>query len=152
MARFGSMMPAGARRALMDRRLHPGTIVLINVALPSGTTKEKFLVLVGSDQDDLYFVVNSTPTEFIRRNKSLAVCQVTIDAASHPFLRHDSHIDCTLLLRLPRTRVLDDLVASPDRLKGTASDEVIEQVLAAVKRAPTLSVSEQILIAETLGG
>jgi hypothetical protein len=150
MARLGLMMPAGARRALLDRRLKPGTVILLEVTFPTGTTKEKFLVLVASDADDLYFVINSNPSRLITRNPDLLRCQVTIDAASHPFLNYDSHIDCTQLLRLPRAKVLDDLVALPDRVKCTASANVLEQIAAAVKRAPTLSTREQTLIVEAL--
>ena len=73
-----------------------------------------------------------------------------IDAARHSYLRHDSHIACHEVLRLPTAKVITELTADLSRIKGNLHPEVVTEVVAAVKRAPTLSPAEQTRIADAL--
>lgn len=68
----------------------------------------------------------------------------------HTFLRHDSYIACHELLRLPIEKVVSELAADLSGIKGQLHEEVLTEVIAAVKRAPTLSHAEQTQIADAL--
>jgi len=138
MAKLGDAFSHAQRRDSARRQLQPGTVIYLEVVFPEGP-RSKYLV-----------VVNSRIHPFIEANPSLAVCQVRIDAARHAFLRRDSHIACHQLLRLPTANVITELAADMSRIKGRLHEEVSAEVIAAVKRAPTLSLAEQTTIAEAL--
>src|SRR5438132_7370019 len=53
-----------AVRASMDRQLVPGCVIRINVRFPQGA-KPKFLVLVASNSDALFFIVNSETNKYV---------------------------------------------------------------------------------------
>jgi hypothetical protein len=66
-------------------------------------------------------------------------CQVKIDAASHPFLTHDSYIDCKdAITSLTREHIEEQILNDMSRLKGNIEEPVKEQVIAAVKSCETL--------------
>lgn len=140
----GAFDPA-MRRASMERQLVPGCVVYLEVAFPQ-VTKPKFLVYVGSDGDELLFVINSEVSALVHRDADALRCQVRIDQASHPFLRHDSHVACQEVLRFSRGDIVDELVKDTTRLKGEVSGDVREQIVAAVKAATMLDVRVQRVI------
>lgn len=74
----------------------------------------------------------------------------SIDAARHPILRRDAPIACHEILRLPIAKVIAELTADLSRIKGRLHKEVLTEVIAAVKQAPTLSPAEQTRISEAL--
>lgn len=150
MAPLGDFFPAEKVREHVVKQLVPGCVIRIQVAFQQ-ITKPKFLVLVGDrDPDYLTFIVNSEVNPFIDQRQHLARCQVTIDAANHNFLQHDSQIACHEVLALKRTDVIRELAGNLDGIKGQVSQEVREQIVAAVKFAVTLSAGEKSAIIEAL--
>jgi hypothetical protein len=150
MAKLGDAFSDDERRKSVARRLRPGAVIYLDVVFPQ-ETKPKYLVVAHVDDECTTFVVNSHVRPFIESHPTLAVCQVKIDSARHPFLRHDSHIACHEVLRLPTARVVSEIVADMSRIKGQVHGEVLSQIIAAVKRAPTLSPAEQTQIVDALG-
>lgn len=143
MVALGDHFPADAVREHVARQLVPGCVIRITVAFAQ-TTKPKFLVLVGDrDPDYLMFIVNSRMHPFVASRPHLAQCQVTIDAANHPFLDHDSQVACNEVLALKRTDVLRELAGDVSCIKGQVSQPVRDQILSAVKFAKTLSADEK---------
>lgn len=150
MAPLGDYFPANTVRDHVEKQLTPGCVIRIPVAFPQ-ITKPKFLVLVADrDPDYLTFIVNSDTHPFIASRPALARCQVTIDAASHPFLQRDSQIACHEVLALRRNDVIRELVADLAGVKGPVSRAVREQIIAAVKFAVTLSSDEKASILHAL--
>lgn len=149
MAQIGRSLPPGQARRLAEKRLTPGTVVLLQVTFPqTRETKEKFLVYAGSDGDHCYFVVNSKIHRLIEKNPDLLRCQVVIDAANHPFLKHDSHVACHQVHRIPAEDVYAALCDDLGRIKGTISTAVRNQIISAVKHAVTIApVTQNIIIA-----
>lgn len=138
MASLGEHFPADIRRAHVEDALKPGCVIRLVVKL-STTTKPKFLVLVAADDPEyLTFIVNSEINPFIANRPHLSQCQVSIDAASHDFLDHDSHVACHETLPMKREDVIKALMADPSAVKGEISPDVRAQVVAAVKFAKTL--------------
>lgn len=150
MVALGDHFPANTVRDHVTKQLTPGWVIRIDVTFPE-KTKPKFLVLVADrDPDYLTFVVNSEIHPYIAARPKLARCQVSIDAAGHPFLNRDSHIACEKVLSLKRTEVLKTLTADISCIKGQVSQPVREQIVAAVKFAVTLSDVEKAAIIDAL--
>lgn len=138
MASLGEHFPADLRRAYVEDALKPGCVIRLVVKL-STVTKPKFLVLVGTDDPEyLTFIINSEINPFVLNRPHLSKCQVSIDAASHAFLDHDSHVACHETLPIRREDVIQVLVADPSAIKGEISSDVRAQIVAAVKFAKTL--------------
>lgn len=150
MAKLGDAFSGDERRKAVTRRLRPGTVIYLDIAFPEGQ-RSKFLVVAKVDRECCTFIVNSRIHPFIEAHPSLSVCQVRIDAARHAFLKRDSYIACHQLLRLPTEGVIAELAADLSRIKDRLHTDVVSEVIAAVKRAPTLSSMEQTQIAEALG-
>ena len=149
MATLGDAFSPEERRKSVLRRLQPGVVIYLDVVFPEGT-RSKYLAIAHVDDQCCTLVVNSEVHPFIERRPELAVCQVRIDAERPPFLQHDSHIACHQVLRLPTQAVIRDLMVDTNRIKGELHEEVRIEVIAAIKRAPTLSAAEQTLFAQAL--
>jgi hypothetical protein len=119
------------------------------VVLP-GERKNKFLVIADVDAECCTFVINSRVHPFIEARQALSVCQVKLDAARHDFLRRDSWIACHEVLRLRTDAVISELMADMSRLKGAIHRDLLGEIAAAIKRAPTLSAVEQTRLAKGL--
>jgi len=149
MAKLGDAFSDEQRRESVARQLQPGAIIYLEVVFPQGR-RSKYLVIAHVYRDCCTFIVNSRVHPFIEAHATLAVCQVKIDAARHAYLSRDSYIACHQILRLPTAKVITELSADLSRIKGTLNAEVLAEVIAAVKRAPTLSPAEQTRIADAL--
>jgi len=149
MAKLGDAFSESDRRRSALRRLIPGAVVYLEVVLP-GDRKNKYLVVASVDAECCTFVVNSRVHPFIEARAELSVYQVKVDAARHEFLRRDSWIACHEVLKLRTDAVIAELVADMGKLKGRIHRDVLNEIAAAVKRAPTLSPAEQIRLVESL--
>ncbi|MEQ1526473.1 MAG: hypothetical protein ABL911_06990 [Gallionella sp.] len=138
MSPLGEHFPAELLRPRIEAALKPGCVVKLLVKFPE-KTKEKFLVLVADDDPEyLTFIVNSNINPFIANKPHLLQCQVAIDAASHNFLDHDSHIACHDVLPMKREEVIKSLMTNPAGIIGNVSPDVRGQIAAAVKFAKTI--------------
>lgn len=151
MAKLGDAFSGDERRKAVARQLLPGTVIYLEVAFPEGP-RSKYLVVAHVDDECCTFIVNSQIRRFIATHPALSVCQVRIDAARHAFLDHDSFIACHEVWRLPTAGVIAELIADMSRIKGSLHEDVRTEVIAAVKRAPTLSPTEQTRIVKALSG
>lgn len=143
MTSFGAHFPASLLHPRIEAALKPGCVIRLLIKFPK-TTKNKFLVLVADDDPEyLTFIVNSEINPFISNRPHLLQCQVAIDAASHDFLDHDSHIACHEVLPMKREEVIKALTANPSAIKGEVSSDVRSQMLAAVKFAETIPTDKK---------
>lgn len=149
MAKLGDAFSEPDRRKSSLRQLVPSAVIYLEVTFSEGR-KSKYLVVASVDTEYCTFVVNSRIHPFIEARPELSVCQVRLDAVRHEFLRRDSWIDCHQVLRHRTEAVVSELVADISRLKGRVHQDVLNEIIAAVKRAPTLSASEQTLLAKAL--
>jgi len=149
MAKLGDAFSDDERRKSVARRLLPGTVIYLELKFPEGP-RSKYLVVAHVDDECCTFIVNSKISRFIETHATLSVCQVRIDAARHAFLDHNSFIACHEVWRLSTVGVVGELIADMSRVKGPLHQDVLNEVIAAVKRAPTLSPAEQTRIADSL--
>lgn len=151
MTAFGALLPAELLRPRIEAALKPGCVVRLLVKFPE-KTKEKFLVLVADDDPEyLTFIVNTGINPFIVGRPHLLQCQVAIDAASHNFLDHDSHIACHEIRAMKREDVIKALMADPNAIKGKVSENVRTQIVAAVKFAKTIERDKKNRIIAAMG-
>lgn len=151
MSSLGAHLPAELLRPRIEAALKPGCVIKLLVKFPE-KTKEKFLVLVADDDPEyLTFIVNSEINPFITNRQHLLQCQVAIDAASHDFLGHDSHIACHEIRAMKREDVIKALMADPDGIKGEISADVRSQIAAAVKFAKTIEKDKKNRIIAAMG-
>lgn len=151
MTSFGAHLPVELLRPRIEAALKPGCVIRLLVKFPE-KTKEKFLVLVADDDPEyLTFIVNSGINPYIANRPHLLQCQVAIDAASHHFLDHDSHIACHEIRAMKREDVIKALMADPDAIKGVVSESVRAQIVAAVKFAKTIEKDKKNRIIAAMG-
>jgi hypothetical protein len=87
-------------------------------------------------------VINSEINPFIASRPALMQCQVSMSAAAHTFMHHDSHIDCSRTHRWDTVDVVRDLVGQPDWVLGTVTSALRDDIVSALKFARTLSQAD----------
>ncbi len=137
----------------------PATKEQVNEACQAGriihlfcdfANKNKFLVIVQTDPLWL-LVINTSIHPYIQRNAPLLACQVDIDCATHAFLDHDSHIDCSKIIDaidLDRAQLI--LTHNISNAKGEVSNPVKTNIIQAVNGSPLLSDKEKAIISANL--
>ena len=150
MAPLGEHFPAELLRPRIESALKPGCVIKLLIKFPQ-ITKHKYMVLVADDDPEyLTFIINSEINPFISNKPNLLQCQVAIDAISHPFLDHDSHIACHEIRVMKREEVIKDLMSAPENIKGEISANVRNQITAAVKFAKTIDKDKKSRIISAL--
>lgn len=131
------------RRIFLDSCLIPGKILHLH-CLFTNPPKNKFLVLLGKNSIEFYFfVINSGINNFISSKDHLKECQVMIDKKNHPFLVHDSYVDCSKTYPIGIDSVKDQIVTDSDPIKASISADVKGSILEAVRRSKTLTRNEK---------
>jgi len=151
MGKLGDRFPAEQRQAYINRHLVPGQVLYLFCGF-TRPPKEKYLVLVCAGAEPLLFVVNSSVHPFIASRPELRRCQVNLSASEHPFLDHDSVINCAEVIRAAdQPDMLDQLARDIGRIKGMLSEGTQKQVLAAVRKARTISAADRRAIEAAFG-
>jgi hypothetical protein len=136
---LGDAFPIEFRRKQIEQQLVPGAVLYLEIQFPE-LTKNKFVVLVGTDDPNLLnVIINSETNPYIAARPHLNVCQVTIDCANHDFLDYDSQIACHQVLPIQKQEIIEALLNDFSRYKGRVSVDVKDGIVAAVKSAVTLS-------------
>lgn len=147
---IADQMPIEWRRASVLRQLKPGAVIKLRRQMDDGQTLEKRYVVVRADDTSIVCVINSRIGPFLKARPELLRCQVTIDATAHPFMDHDSHIDCSKVMRYRTTDVVDELVNEPAWILGSIAAPVAAGMISALKFAPTLSAADASAFVESL--
>lgn len=150
MVNLGSLFPEHIIQQHIFDNFTVGSVIRIDVTF-SHITKPKFLILVAdNDPECLTFIINSETHPFVANRQDLAKCQVDIDAFSHSFLEYDSKIACHEILKLRRSDVIKELKQDSSMIKGRITNEVLSNILSAVKFAKTLSEQDKTVIISSL--
>lgn len=149
---LGSRFPREFLREQLRRQLKPGIVVKLRVEMDDKREHEKRFVVVGVGEHMASFVINSEPGAFLTRRPALLKCQVKIDAVSHPFMNHDSHIDCSRVREYSLAEVLKQLQDEPSWVLGSVTESVRAEIAAAIKASPTISVADATALCASLDG
>jgi hypothetical protein len=118
--------------------LTPGNVIFL---LCDFTTpvKSKYLLLVSINSGLLFFVINSEINDFKRSSDDLLESQVEIKKSDHPFLDHDSWIDCHKVIRdFDAVEVIRQINLKIGRLSGALSNSIRKKVRTVVNDSRTL--------------
>ena len=132
--------PPEERLKFVRERFRAGAVVRLFCDF---TTPHKFkwLLFVSLQlRRPLFFIINTDPTEFAKRNARLRDQQVPINKATNPFLKHDSFIDCSNAYdNFEKQAVIDALVNDTTLLLGTICSATASAVIESVSESETLS-------------
>ena len=140
------------QEASVRRQLKPGVVVKLKVVMDDGQRQEKRFVVVEVEGDTATLVINSRIGPFIGARPNLLRCQVKIEAAAHPFMDHDSHIDCSRARNYPTSEVVDQLVDKPEWILGAVGSDTRDEILAAIKASDLISPLDAARMCASLEG
>ena len=120
--------------------LRPGTVIRVPVGFKQG--QPKYLVVVDLDSEAHCLVIN-TQVHSIFRNELRRDSIITIDVATHPFMHHDSDIDCNEVKRLPLDEIHAEINSDANCLKGAVSQELRASIIQAIQVSPFLTPKEK---------
>lgn len=147
---LGSAFPRGFVEAQIKRQPKPGTVIKMRQVMDDGVIHEKRFVVAAVNEHTVTFVINTAISTFLQTRSALLKCQVAMPIASHAFMSHDSHVDCSRTRVYATHEVVRDLVTQPNWVLGTISADLRVAMVATIKFSPTLSVKEVALLCEAL--
>lgn len=148
---LGDHFPLDVKLKTIKEKLQPGRVVYLFCEFTVPKPKYKYLLVGCVDPLPLFFVINSEVSDFIREHRNLFRCQVQLDVASHDFLDHNSFIAChEAISEFSTDDINKQLLSDMDRIKGMISNDVRDQVIAAVKACTVLSNREKVWVLKAL--
>ncbi len=120
--RLGAHFSSDMQAESLERQYRAGTIfrLFCNFTAPP---KDKYLLLLCTDPDPIFFFINSKIGNFYANKGDLRDLHVQILRAEYSFLSHDSFIDCNQPIEVfAREEILAQVRAHPDRIVGTLSE------------------------------
>ncbi len=142
MATLGGAFPPEFLRQQVLRRIRPGTVIKLREVMDDGQVHEKRFVVARVDANTVCCVINSQIGPFIQNRPALLQCQVSMRVADHPFMSHDSHVDCSRIHQFSTAHVVRELMNEIDWILGSITSELRDAVVAALKFSSVLSVKE----------
>ena len=148
---LGANFPPAYLRAQITRQLKPGTVIKLIRRMDDGKIHEKRFVVVHVDVHTITCIINSKVSTFLQQRPDMLRCQVAMGRAAHSFMNHDSHIDCSRVRTYSTAEVIDDLLVKPEWMLGSITSALRDDMVAAIKFAPTLAPAEVALLCQSLG-
>ncbi|MFC5437127.1 hypothetical protein ACFPME_11195 [Rhodanobacter umsongensis] len=130
--------PPAYQEQHVRKNLVPGTVIRFEARMDDGEIQPKRFVVLDSSDNTLTVVINSDLNAILKA-RDLLVCQVTMPVSQHPFMKRDSNIDCSRVRAYDTEELVRQLVATPDWLLGSISEDTRNQMLAALKQSRTES-------------
>ena len=103
---------------------------IVNCTHAKPFPKNKFLLIAYVDPQPHGFFINSRVNAYVQQRPHLMRCEASIQAADHPFLHHDSVVDCRDIFPLHQNDLIDS--------RGHLSSAGIASVESAVVACPVL--------------
>lgn len=118
--------------------LTPGNVLVLFCDFTT-PPKEKYLILISTNPNLLFFIVNSNINEFKQGLDELLEAQIPLELKDHPFLKHDSYVDCSKVIRhFDATEVISQMNSGLGSLKGKIENRVRAQIREAVNQSRIL--------------
>lgn len=147
---LGSFFPPALLESTIRRNLVPGAVIKQREVMDDGVLQEKRFVVLQVDERTITCVINSEIGAFLKARPAMLKCQVAMAAAAHPFMSHDSHVDCSRARTYRTSDVVRELIAQPDWVLGNITTDLCDEIVAALKFSPTLSAVEAASLCESL--
>lgn len=130
------------REDARKRLLPAGTVLRVRTQFEDNTAKEKRIIVAHVDETTSACLINTSDGHFQVMQPELLICQATMLQGEHPFMDHDSHVDCSRLRPYPTDWLLEQIELTPSRRLGVISPALRVAMLSALKHAPHISVIE----------
>ena len=147
---LGSRFPPAYRRAQIERQLKPDTVIKLVRKMDDGQLHEKRYVVMHVDERTITSVINSAISAFVRNRDALLRCQVAMASATHRFMQHDSHVDCSRARHFATAEVVEELMTKPDWVLGQITSDLRDDIIGAIKFSETISAADVALLCESL--
>jgi hypothetical protein len=147
---LGSRFPSEFLKKQIERLLKPGAVIKLYRRTDDGRFREKRYVVMHVDDNTVTCIINSEISPFVKARPALLKCQVPMPSATHAFMRHDSHIDCSRTRLFATPDVVQELIGKSDWVLGNITPELRDAIVGAIKYSETLSVAEVTLLCESL--
>lgn len=147
---LGSAFPPGFLKSQIQRQLVPGAVIKLRAVMDDGKLQEKRFVVAHVDEHTVCCVINTAIGPFLQARPALLKCQVTMAVAAHPFMSHDSSVDCSRTRSFATAEVIKELMGEPSWVLGQIAPDLRQEIIGALKFAPTLSPNEVARLCESL--
>ena len=150
MSALGDSFPEHDRYEYAKRHFLPGQILYLWCDF-TNPPKDKFLLLVCTEERPLLFIINSRINEYLEKRPELFACQITLEAREYDFLSHDSFLDCSNVVDvMDRDDIIGQIASNPIKAKGKLNSATREEVIKVVEKALTISPYHKKLILRSL--
>ena len=133
------LFPANLTQQSAIRQLIPGAVVKMLQEMNDGTTKEKWFVVIEVNASTVTCIINTNIPKLYASKPSMLACQIPLAPATHPFIHHDSHLDCSKVMPFPTANAIAQLSEKPEWFMGTADAKLLGDMILALNKAPTLN-------------
>jgi len=131
--------------------VYPGSIQVLHFDDLYGPPQDKICITVCVDPKIWFFLISRKISKFKRERPELLERQVLIDQVNHDFvLNQDSYINCTEIYSKTQEEVDAQIGGDMSKIRGSASAEVIQQIINAVDGNPELPRKHQQWILDNL--
>ncbi len=118
--------------------LTPGNVLFLYCDFTT-PPKEKFLILVSIQSGLLFFIINSEINQFKKDSADLLESQVSLARKTHPFLNHNSWIDCSKVVRdIGAAEVFQQINSKLGSVVGAITNEVRMKIRTVTNDSRTL--------------
>lgn len=136
---IGDSAPLPLRKDFVNKHMKAGQVLYLPCSF-FDPPKDKYLVMVCAGPDPLLIPINSRIRPYIEDRPDLKQCQVRISASDYSFLSYDSYIDCTRVIAdFSEADIRDQLLSAIERVVESLTTATIGLIVAAVRKAPTIS-------------
>ena len=147
---LGEQLSPDDKRRYIKERIVPGRVlhVFCNFTAPP---KNKFVLVVATDPELMFFVINSEINQWLQARPDLRDRQVTIRQKNHLFLARDSYLNCTEAIRNMDPPMIEArLEQELDNIKDMITEWERDAILYAVNDCQTLTKKEIEWVMEAL--
>ena len=118
--------------------LKAGTVIRI-FSLDVDKPKVKWIIIVAGNSDAIATIFINTETRLTDLTGSLQALQLPLSKEKCSFLKHDSYADCSDLREKSKSEINRLLQKEPGRKEGEIPQDIMQEILAALKRAKSIS-------------
>jgi hypothetical protein len=137
-------------RQRVEAQLVPGAIVKLRREMDDGAVHEKRWVVLSVTTSTVCCVINTEINPIIQRDEARLRVQAQMTLSDHPFMTHDSHVDCGKLWTFETPEVLDELCSTPAWILGTMSEQLRDDMVTCLQTSSTLRPAQTRPLIQTL--
>lgn len=130
----------------------PGTILYLKVALPECELEDRYMVVVGFDNNRPLLLKIDSEKSYSKLNKKFREHQFLVKQSQYPFLKYDSYLDCgRVWWIITQDEVIEQIRVDPQRIKGHILKVHENEIVKFARMSKSVQSNHKIIIAASLG-